>query len=52
MESEKEKVEEGGREGGEGAGWWRGSSERTEMKGIKMEEKTIALEGRRRETLR
>lgn len=33
--------------GGEGAGWWRerDSSERTEMKRIRMEEKTIAMEG-------
>lgn len=47
MESEKKKVEEGEREGrgGEGPGWWRESSERTQMKRIKMEEKTIAMEG-------
>lgn len=39
-------MEEGGRlRGGEGAGWWKESSERTEMERIKMEEKTIAMEG-------
>lgn len=56
MESEKKKKwRRGGRgeerRGGEGAGWRRERererSKRTKMKRIKMEEKTIAMEGRR-----